>query len=271
MRARERVELGVVEKMCIDLGRDVDASMAELLRDCDQGNALGEPNACRGMPESMDRDERLAIVYETGSALNALEKIARRVFRHRPTVLPRPNVVRGIYDVLRAQRPKLLRERCRDRDSAAMSAFRGLDQALSGSRLPDIFAHDNAPLIEEIKTQAVATARKALAMGSVAVFAANKRGNQGCVGLAEELLSQLALPLTPPIPLQFVGDTASLQAAHEYLLLEYGADWVGTRALEAGAVLHHGDIPQETREVVETLLRDEMFDWCFAQTRSQRA
>jgi ATP-dependent DNA helicase len=108
-----------------------------------------------------------------------------------------------------------------------------------------------------IKTQAVATARKALAMGSVAVFAANKRGNQGCVGLAEELLSQVAHPLRPPIPLQFVGDTASLQAAYDYLLLEYGADWVGTRALEAGAVLHHGDIPQETREVVEKLLRDE--------------
>jgi hypothetical protein len=94
-------------------------------------------------------------------------------------------------------------------------------------------------------------------MGSVAVFAANKRGNQGCVGLAEELLSQLALPLRPPIPLQFVRDTASLQAAHEYLLLEYGAQWVGTRALGAGAVLHHGDVPQETREVVEKLLRDE--------------
>ena len=35
---------------------------------------------------------------------------------------------------------------------------------------------------DTIKAQAVATARKALPMGSVAVFAANKRGNQGCVG-----------------------------------------------------------------------------------------
>jgi hypothetical protein len=108
-----------------------------------------------------------------------------------------------------------------------------------------------------IKAQAVATARKALAMGSVAVFAANKRGSQGCVGLAEELISQLAVPLRPPNPLQFIRDTAGLQAAHEYLLLEYGADWIGTQALAAGAVVHHGDIPQETREVVEKLLRDE--------------
>jgi helicase len=108
-----------------------------------------------------------------------------------------------------------------------------------------------------VKTQAVATARKALAMGSVAVFAANKRGNQGCVGLAQELLAQLAVPLKLPIPHQFMQDASSLQAAHEYLFLEYGGDWVGTRALEAGAVLHHGDVPQETREVVEKLLREE--------------
>lgn len=108
-----------------------------------------------------------------------------------------------------------------------------------------------------IKTQVVAAARKALTMGSVAVFAANKRGNQGCVGLAEELLSQLALPLTLPPPLQFISNSATLQAAHEYLELEYGPAWVGTRALEAGAVLHHGDIPQETREVIEGLLRNQ--------------
>ena len=37
---------------------------------------------------------------------------------------------------------------------------------------------------------------------------------------------------------------------------EYGPGWVGTQALRDGAVLHHGDIPQETREVVETLLRE---------------
>lgn len=105
------------------------------------------------------------------------------------------------------------------------------------------------------KTQAVAAARKSLGMGSVAVFSANKRGRQGCIGLAEELLSQLenALPLATPE--QFVRNPAQLQAAVEYTTLEYGQDWIGTRALEAGAVVHHGDVPQETREVLEKLLR----------------
>jgi superfamily II DNA/RNA helicase len=104
------------------------------------------------------------------------------------------------------------------------------------------------------KAQTIATARKALAMGAVAVFAANKRGNQGAVGLAEELLDQLGHALSLPTPITFVN-VAKVGAAVEYLSLEYGAGWVGTRALAAGAVLHHGDIPQESREVVEALVR----------------
>lgn len=105
-----------------------------------------------------------------------------------------------------------------------------------------------------VKTLAVATARKALPMGASAVFAANKRGNQGAVGLAEELLEQLEVPLPLPRPTAFAKQE-NVTAAVEYLKLEYGADWVGTRALAAGAVLHHGDVPQETREIVERLVR----------------
>lgn len=108
-----------------------------------------------------------------------------------------------------------------------------------------------------VKTRAIASARKALSMGAVAVFAANKRGRQGAVGLAEELLKQLELPLPLAKPSQFVKDPAQLQAAVEYFSLEYGTEWAGTRVLAAGAILHHGDIPQESREVIETLVRQE--------------
>lgn len=108
-----------------------------------------------------------------------------------------------------------------------------------------------------VKAQAIASARKALLMGSVAVFAANKHGKQGAVGLANELLKQLEYSLQMPVPIQFVHDGAKLQAAVEYLTLEYGNQWVGTRALAVGAVLHHGDIPQESREVIESLVRKE--------------
>jgi hypothetical protein len=105
-----------------------------------------------------------------------------------------------------------------------------------------------------VKTQALAAARKSLPMGAVAVFAANKRGDQGAIGLAEGLLEQLKVPLNLPLPAESAV-RASVEAAAEYLTLEYGGNWVGTKSLAAGAVLHHGDIPQETREVLESLLR----------------
>ena len=116
---------------------------------------------------------------------------------------------------------------------------------------------------QTVKTQAVGTARKALKMGAVAVFAANKRGNQGCVGLAAELLTQLEAPTTLPQPIQFVGDQADLQAALDYLALEYGTEWIGTRTLRAGAVVHHGDVPQETRAVLEHLVRRRVVQLAF--------
>lgn len=116
----------------------------------------------------------------------------------------------------------------------------------------------NTYLFGTVKTQAIAAARKSLPMGAVAVFAANKRGRQGAVGLAEELLDQLAHQLALPTPLQFVDNTSTLGDAIEYFKLEYGSSWVGTRTLAAGAVLHHGDVPQESREVVEALLRERI-------------
>lgn len=106
------------------------------------------------------------------------------------------------------------------------------------------------------KAQAVAAARKALALGPVAVFATEKGGNRGVVGLANELLKQIDSGLDLPTPLTYVSDDESVESAVMYLSREYGDDWVGTRTLRAGAIVHHGDVPQETREVLEELVSD---------------
>jgi ATP-dependent DNA helicase len=105
-----------------------------------------------------------------------------------------------------------------------------------------------------IKTRAVAAARKALPMGASVIFAANKRGNEGAIGIAHELLEQLLYPLALPAPLQF-GHAAPVADVADYLRAEFGEDWIGTQLTAAGAILHHGDIPQETREVLEESLR----------------
>lgn len=106
------------------------------------------------------------------------------------------------------------------------------------------------------KTQAIAAARRVMSLGAVAVFAANKRGNQGAIGLAEELLKQLAVGVPLPKPDEH-ADMDIVADAADYLRRECGPDWIGTMLLEAGAILHHGDIPQEMREVLEDLLRNQ--------------
>lgn len=108
-----------------------------------------------------------------------------------------------------------------------------------------------------VKTQAVAAARKVLPMGTTAIFAANKRGEQGAEGLARELVKQLAQPLPLPAPLDYV-EPGALPPYLAYLETEYGPAWIGTQAARYGAALHHGDIPQETREVLEALIRDNV-------------
>ena len=121
----------------------------------------------------------------------------------------------------------------------------------------------NTYKLSTVKARAVAAARKALPMGAVAVFAANKRGDQGAIGVARELIAQMERGLNLPEPPSF-ADGAKAARVMDYLEQEYGLNWVGTRALQAGAVLHHGDIPQEAREVVEALLRsgDILFAIC---------
>lgn len=105
-----------------------------------------------------------------------------------------------------------------------------------------------------MKTRAIAAARKALVMGGAVVFAANKRGEQGAIGLAKELVKQLSHKLRLPSPITF-ANVPRVSSCVEYLGHEFGSSWIGTRALAVGAVLHHGDVPQEAREVVELLLR----------------
>lgn len=113
----------------------------------------------------------------------------------------------------------------------------------------------NTYTFDSTKALAVAAARKVLSMGTTAIFAANKRGNQGAIGLAKELIKQLQCPLPLPKPLDY-ADIEALRTRIDYLETEFGADWIGASSLRHGAVLHHGDIPQETREVLEELLRD---------------
>lgn len=106
------------------------------------------------------------------------------------------------------------------------------------------------------KAQVLAAARKALQMGTTAIFATFKRGDSGAIGIAESLVEQLKIDLPLPRPIEFASEEF-LQRIIAYLEDEYTSDWSGTKCAKSGAVLHHGDIPQETREVLESLIRNQ--------------
>ncbi len=63
----------------------------------------------------------------------------------------------------------------------------------------------NTRRFDSVKTQReITAARKNLPMGTIAVFAATKQGNQGAIGLAEELIKQVGQALPLPAPRNFI-------------------------------------------------------------------
>ena len=105
----------------------------------------------------------------------------------------------------------------------------------------------------------VAAARKAMKLGSVAVFAAQKGGSSGITSLAKKLIKQLEVELPKlPVPYDFVDAPERLSKVGDYLSHEFGENWIGTRITRLGAVMHHGDLPQEVREVLEGLVSDQV-------------
>lgn len=86
------------------------------------------------------------------------------------------------------------------------SDFQGINQA----------GHPKTYCLTSIKTRAIAAARKSLPMGAAVVCAANKRGNQGGIGLAQELLNQLEHMLQLPEPLAF-SNREAINITKDYL------------------------------------------------------
>lgn len=106
--------------------------------------------------------------------------------------------------------------------------------------------------MNSIKARAVAAARRLLPIGAVAIYCANKSGDGGAIGVAEELVNQLQLFPGPP---RNRATQSRLEEVSDHFAREYGTGWIGTESLAKGVGLHHGDLPQDTREIVEGLVR----------------
>ncbi len=99
----------------------------------------------------------------------------------------------------------------------------------------------------------VATAIKASNSGSVALFAPHKRGNTGVEGLAEEALKQLRNRNN--LIAKYAPEGHLIDLA-EYFTIVFGSDYLLTQCARVGLLFHHGDFPQNIREIIEDSLRE---------------
>ncbi|MEG9329059.1 DEAD/DEAH box helicase [Salinimicrobium catena] len=109
-------------------------------------------------------------------------------------------------------------------------------------------------LINSKKGISVATSLKATKSGTVALFAPHKRGNTGVEGLAEEAFRQVML--RTDIDLQNFSPPNYLKSLEEYFAEIFGKEYLLTKCSKLGILYHHGDFPQNVREVVEDSLRE---------------
>lgn len=99
----------------------------------------------------------------------------------------------------------------------------------------------------------VAVSLKATNSGTVALFAPHKRGKTGVEGLANETLSQLIESDFNNL-IQYSSEEY-LFSLSEYFSYIFGIDYLLTRASKFGFLYHHGDFPQNVREIIEDALR----------------
>jgi len=108
-----------------------------------------------------------------------------------------------------------------------------------------------------VKVKSVAIALKSLNSGSVALFTPSKGGVTGVAALSEELIKQVTTGLRLPTPVNFVPNPQIIGKLSEYFRIILGPNYILTRLIQFGALLHHGDLPQYVREVIEDALRKE--------------
>lgn len=112
--------------------------------------------------------------------------------------------------------------------------------------------------IKSKKGISVAAALKATQSGTVILFAPHKRGNTGVEGLASEAILQLSNNAEISSAEHTSEESLNYQRnLIEYFNIVFGSDYLLTECSRYGFLFHHGDFPQNIREIIEDALRSE--------------
>ena len=101
------------------------------------------------------------------------------------------------------------------------------------------------------KSLSCALALKAMEAGPVMLYCSMKDGPRGCVKHAEEVLNMLSEHIFER-PSSFIQDRDFLSKVAEYCEYQLGDDFRLTQCVKTGFAYHHGQLPQDLRELIET-------------------
>jgi helicase len=107
-----------------------------------------------------------------------------------------------------------------------------------------------------LKSISVASALRALPSGAVALFTTEKRGNRGVEYLSEEIIRQINEHIQVNRPVTY-SNGEQIVKLQEYFHEVFGEEYLLTRFVQVGALFHHGDLPQDVREIIEDTIRNE--------------
>ena len=103
------------------------------------------------------------------------------------------------------------------------------------------------------KSLSCALSLKAMEAGPVMLYCSMKDGPRGCIKHAEELLNMLGESVFKN-PFSFVQDVDWLSKVAEYCAYQFGDDYRLTQCVKKGFAYHHGQMPQDIRELIETAI-----------------
>ena len=116
----------------------------------------------------------------------------------------------------------------------------------------DFLNEEQAKLVSATqKSLSCALALKAMEAGPVMLYCSMKDGPRGCVKHAVEVLNMLGKHVFKS-PASFVQDEVWLAKVAEYCVYQLGDDYRLTQCVKEGFAYHHGQMPQDLRELIET-------------------
>ncbi len=88
--------------------------------------------------------------------------------------------------------------------------------------------------------------------GPVVIYSAQKNGSRGCVNVTNHVADDFVKKGLPVLS----SDTHELESIIEYVQYQFGENYDLVKCLRSGVAYHHGDLPQDCREILEKAYAD---------------